>query len=341
MSIKIESVFVSFIKLNIIRLFAKINIHSPDTFTNMSFPNNLVRTYNQNDKNPLLSYLKGQKASQTGNTFLQKIMEKGLQKPGYSVEKDLFLAWEKGRIVGWMNVFFESHIQRAVLSGYSRTTKNSADSLLELSIERAGELEAKKVHVYLPEKNNEARKFFINHGFVPVRTFLEMTIDFSKTPESANNISGPYDNHFKPGEEEQLAGLQNICFEGSWDFNPNTTEDIRFWLALTGTKIEDVIVEKKAKEFLGYCWNHLVLPDVKKASKKKGRIYMVGVHPAHRGLGIGKKLVRSGLSLLKAKDVQLVGLTVDETNVAGKALYASLGFSLNSRNLWFEKHLKD
>lgn len=58
-----------------------------------------------------------------------------------------------------------------------------------------------------------------------------------------------------------------------------------------------------------------------------GYIDFLGVDPAARGRGIGRRLVEGAVDALLARGVTSVNLTVRESNGAARALYDSLGFT--------------
>ncbi len=73
------------------------------------------------------------------------------------------------------------------------------------------------------------------------------------------------------------------------------------------------------------CWTkvHELHPD------RFGEIYVIAVHPDFRGRGLGRMMVLHGLNALRHKGVTSATLFVDESNTAARALYESLGFSLD------------
>ena len=59
-----------------------------------------------------------------------------------------------------------------------------------------------------------------------------------------------------------------------------------------------------------------------------GEIYVIAVHPDFRGRGLGRMMVLHGLAAIRRKGVSSATLFVDESNVAARGLYESLGFTL-------------
>ncbi|MET7283498.1 mycothiol synthase [Kribbella sp. NPDC005582] len=70
----------------------------------------------------------------------------------------------------------------------------------------------------------------------------------------------------------------------------------------------------------GYHWT--------KVEDATGEVYVVGVSPAHQGLGLGKALTLQGLHHLQTtRNLDTITLYVDGTNTPARHLYTSLGFT--------------
>ena len=64
---------------------------------------------------------------------------------------------------------------------------------------------------------------------------------------------------------------------------------------------------------------------------------MLGVDPDFRNRGLGRELLRAGLSHLKSRGREIIDITVDSENEAAVKLYDSEGFRLCEETLWYEK----
>lgn len=61
---------------------------------------------------------------------------------------------------------------------------------------------------------------------------------------------------------------------------------------------------------------------------RRGYLYHTAVHPAYRGRGIARRLVREALEALRACGIHKMALVVFEKNEAGNAFWEKLGFTV-------------
>ncbi len=276
-------------------------------------------------------------STKKGHQFLEKM----LRKPHFDPGKDLFIAETENKISGLLLIISEFRIRRIVLNCHVHQNapyKIIASALWETGITRCQEIGGDNIHICLHENFRAGRDFFAESGFVPVRTHVELEKDleepliFSKEPEFGEVT------YFNEGDESLLAELQNRIFTGSWGFSPNSAEEIEYYLGLTQCRMNDVLLLKDGNDLIGYLWAH---PSVgEDFMSKKARIHMFGIVPEYQGKGWGKRLLRTGLAILRDKKYKTVELTVDEVNRPACSLYESLGFREKFTSLWYEKSLK-
>jgi len=302
----------------------------------------VIRNYRPGDYGALVHLAaemgKGERTS--GSTQSQDLIET-LGRPHHSPESNLFVAEKAGDIIGCTDLTVELSIERVVLSCLVHPEyrgRGCAAKLMDRAIGRARELKVGRVHVNIPEDNLGARKLLAKMGFRCVRHFLELELDLSWPQGPMGGVS-PRCRHLKIGEEDTLVHIQNRSFADTWGFNPNTVEEIAYRLCLPNRGPEDVILAYDGDAVVGYCWTRIYAGRDKVRRDDKGRIYMLGVDPDHRGKGIGKEVLLAGLSYLRSKGLGIIELTVDSKNEPALALYRSAGFQARMRSLWYEKAL--
>jgi len=143
--------------------------------------------------------------------------------------------------------------------------------------------------------------------------------------------------NLEPGQENDLAAIQNHIFTGSWGFCPNTSRDIKYFLNLTGSRIQDVLLLEKNHMPIGYFWSHPVSSQSKEKNRgQKARIHMLGLEKAFRSKGNGYILLSLGMNYLRKQELDFVGLTVDSMNHPAVNLYKKFGFRVIRRTYWYE-----
>ncbi len=299
----------------------------------------IIRNYRSSDFDDYVKLnIEAAKLAPAGCDYSPQATSDSLNRLNYSPEQDLFFAEVAGRVVGFMNLLPEIEAERVILDCMvypEHRRKGLATKLLGHATRRARELKAKVARVHISQDNTIATRVLPRLGFSIARQFLELRLALSKTsiPETPCNTYSL--RHLQPGEEEQLTQLQNRYFSGAWEYNPNTTKDIAYYLSLSHHSPEYVILIYDKDKPIGYCWTEINSEATE--IKKEGRIHMLGVDPDYRGRGIGKKVLLAGLSYLKNRGVQVVGLTVDSENKVAGALYRSAGFKPWTTSLWYEK----
>ncbi|MFC2160753.1 GNAT family N-acetyltransferase [Acidobacteriota bacterium] len=296
-----------------------------------------IRNYLSSDFDRLANFYKRTVECALSNDNYSEILVRKFSRPGYDPTKNYFIAEKNNEFIGYADLVYEKQIKRIVadifvLSQYRN--KGLGSDLLSCLFRRCRDLKAENFQISVPEFNREASFFLLKQNFSIVRYFHTLEMAVSKTKSLEWDLKDIVFTLFKSGEEDELASIQNKIFSGSWGFCPNTVEEIKYYLQLTGCRIEEVMCIGEKGKKIGYVWPHKLPRD--KGSKHM-RLHMLGVDPEFQGKGLGKKLLQAAFYRLKKQGVKTFELTVDSENTPAVSLYDSLGFILMSRSVWYEK----
>ena len=261
--------------------------------------------------------------------------------PGAAPSANVFLAERDGRLTGCAVAHLEPAVGRAVgeLGVVPEARgRGLGDALLHRLVRRASEAGARVFHMAAPERDGALRDLLVSAGLEHVRTYDTM----QRPPGAAGELPALHGGlslrRYVPGRDEPvLADLQNAAFEGAWGFAPNTPEEIRAYVAMRGTRPEDILfaVDDASGTDLGYIWTGVEAgPD-----GLSGTIAMTGVRPAARGRGTGSAIIGAGVRHVLERGAGAVNLEVDGSNDAAINIYRALGFRKTGENLWYEAKL--
>lgn len=308
----------------------------------MSDGNLIIRNYSEEDFNRYVTlHVESGQLDSVGRLASARSLKEELGHPKFNPQSDLWVVDLNGVLIGYLAVNREPDIGRALLSGcvhplHRRTgiaTKLLTEGLQNI---RAGGIQAAQVSV--PESNSDAIRFLEQMGFAYIRYFAEMRLALSTLhlPAVREDTTS---RRLAPGEDNLLTWIQNRCFDGSWGFNPNTEEEIAYRLNMQSRSPQDVILTYENTHLIGYCWTISSSGEREGQTERKGLIHMLGVDPAYRRQEIGKAILQNGLKALKARNVDVVELTVASENTAARALYESMGFKMVVKTKWYEKRI--
>jgi mycothiol synthase len=302
-----------------------------------------IRNYHHNDFDNYVRFrMEAEKREPSAELLSPHHIAEELAVPKYFPERDLFVAKMTGSIIGYISVFLELEIGRALvecLVHHQHRKKSVAIKLFRYALQHAKKSGVKVAQINMPETNTAAKSLMPHLDFRFIRHFLELKLDIYNTHLPDVNPDEFNIRTLQRGGEGKLTGLQNRCFIGSWGFNPNTTEDIVYRLNLSGCSPEDVIMAYEEDRPVGYCWTRKIPLAGTDPQENKGLIHMMGVDPEYRSKGIGKKVLLAGLKYLRCKNICRVELTVDKENPAARGLYESVGFKESMVLEWYEKKL--
>jgi mycothiol synthase len=269
-----------------------------------------------------------------------KLLSDELNFPRRSPEKNLFIAESQGKIIGFCELIPEINLGRVLANalihpGFRRLGIGSA--LFDAALLRARELKADIIHMDIRKPNKPARRFLSGRGFEAVRRYRELRLNLADFRESAKAFPPFPVRPMAAGEEHRLAKIQNLSFAGSWGFHPNTVEEIIYMINQCDCSHEDVLLAFDGNHPVGYCWTRVNREANSRRKTQTARIHMMGVDPAFRGGGLGKRILLAGLYKLKSEGIEIVELTADSANLPALRLYHSVGFTLHAVIFWYER----
>lgn len=279
---------------------------------------------------------------QSGRSVSARTEAIRMKQPNFDCRRDLFLAESETGVIGYLRLNVEPEIGHAlieVLIHPERRRQGAAADLFCCAWERTKKLGLEKITAVVGETDITAAKWLESLSFQKDQRYVEMLLDPALAPalEPAPelNRNDIVIRPFRKGEEALLADVQNRSFDGHWGFNPNTPEDISFYLNLFRTRPEDIIFCLRGESPVAYCWTTGNFDEKDGLDYGTGRIHMIGVTPEFRGQGLGRVALLAGLARLEEKGASKIELTVDEQNTAAIKLYKSMGFKKAAISNWY------
>ena len=113
-------------------------------------------------------------------------------------------------------------------------------------------------------------------------------------------------------------------------FIPAGPDTERAYASYLGMQLDQpsvvVLVAERDGEVIGYTYAGVQGYDYMALRGPAGVLYDIVVDPAHRGIGVGQRLLDATLAALKARGAPRVVLSTAEGNVAAQRLFAHAGF---------------
>lgn len=302
-----------------------------------------IRNFQQDDFEAYLRlHLESEKIDRAGRRVSRSLLAEALGHPGFKPEDDLFLVHGDENVIGYIRVFLEPAIGRALVDGlvHPRHRRNGiATALFGHVLRRAQAGGAGRVQVCIAENNLAAGQFCERLGLKFIRYFIGYRLDLTTVRLPEIKTDNFLFRSLRPGEEDKLTAIQNRAFAGTWGFNPNTRDEISYRIHSSTCTPEDVVMVYREDIPIAYCWTRIFHEGRESDVASRGEIHMLGVDPDFRKQSIGKNVLLAGLSHLEYEGVRLVELKADSGMPAALALYESAGFERYMRAKWYELKL--
>ena len=140
---------------------------------------------------------------------------------------------------------------------------------------------------------------------------------------------------FVPGrDEDEWLAVNAAAFashpeQGGWTRAELEHREAQPWFDPAG-----FFLAVRAGRLAGFHWTKIHEPAG--GAGRTGEVYVVGVHPAEQGTGLGRALTLAGLHYLRDREIPWVMLYVDGENTAAIRLYESLGFAQAATDVMYE-----
>jgi ribosomal protein S18 acetylase RimI-like enzyme len=128
-------------------------------------------------------------------------------------------------------------------------------------------------------------------------------------------------------------GALLVRLHHEWDparFLPATRHTEQGYGSFLGTQLDSadafVLVAVERDEVIGYAYAGIEGTDYMALRGPAGAVYDLVVDPAHRGRGVGRRLLESVIERLVARGAPRVVLSTAERNEAAQRLFARAGF---------------
>ncbi len=137
---------------------------------------------------------------------------------------------------------------------------------------------------------------------------------------------------FEPGRDEQAWLATNAAaFAHHPEQGSLTLEDLQERMALPWFDPAGfilVVADERPDEVAAFHWTKVDPEETSSIdpSRPAGEVYVVGVHPAYQGRGLGRPVTALGLAHLASLGLPEVVLYVDGDNLAATRTYTGLGF---------------
>jgi mycothiol synthase len=168
-------------------------------------------------------------------------------------------------------------------------------------------------------------------GFTRVRSLFLMRRSLREAVPEPRLPDGITLRTFVPGQdEEEWLALNAAAFaghpeQGGWTRSELEHREAQAWFDPAG-----FFLAVRDGRMAGFHWTKVHQPAAEGAAtvggEPAGEVYVVGVHPAEQGTGLGRALTLAGLRYLRDRELPWVVLYVDGENKAAIKLYGSLGF---------------
>ncbi|MCJ7438288.1 MAG: mycothiol synthase, partial [Acidimicrobiia bacterium] len=214
----------------------------------------------------------------------------------------------------------------AILFGPDHRTPDTATALLDTLLTDARTRAITRITLWLFGADEQSEALVGGAGFTVERELWQMRVGLP-LGEAVRWPDGVEVRAFEPGRDEDAwLVVNNRSFRDDPDQGGWTLETLRAREAERWFDPQGFLLAFDDGGLAGFCWTKVHPPAPPSEPEPLGEIYVIGVDPDRRGIGLGRALVLGGLISLHDRGVRVGMLFVDAANTAGVGLYRVLGF---------------
>jgi ribosomal protein S18 acetylase RimI-like enzyme len=254
--------------------------------------------------------------------------------------RDMFLAVEGGRIVGYADVSAPG-AEREVVNVDLRVPPQRTsvvERLLQVVERRAAELGDAGARIHAPANEGDVgyRAALSRHGFQVVRSSFTMEIDLVRPTKSPVWPAGLTSRPFEPGEERAVYDAYVEAFADHWGFVPESFADWCTWNLGPSRNTSLWRLVEVGGEIAALC---LSVPS-RGDDRTLGWVAVLGVRRPWRRRGLARALLLESFGLFRSIGRPRAALGVDSENTTGAiTLYEGVGMRATSRSDTWERAL--
>lgn len=266
-----------------------------------------------------------------------------LQHPDMHPTHNTFFAEAAGQVVGYAELWRSPGRTRGVgrvlvHPGWRR--RGLGTELLRSIAQRARVTGADRLDISVAARFEGAQRFLEARGFRAVHYSWHMRLPDVTAAPAPEWPAGYQRRNFLPGRDEPTsAQIENASFQNEWEFTPVPVDEIEGFVRSPSFRADGVIYALHQDQVVGECWSWIDEQARGHGGERQGEVWCLCVHPAHRGRGLGRTLLLSGVHWLRRQGMTCAGLCVDDANDRAKHLYESVGFCPERTEIWYREEL--
>jgi ribosomal protein S18 acetylase RimI-like enzyme len=180
--------------------------------------------------------------------------------------------------------------------------------------------------VSVPSHNQTDLDYYEKAGFTVTRRFNYMERPILQHSEDNSLPTGYEWTHFHLGEEAEWVNCINTAFKKHWGKRPTSLNEFSRWVADPAFDPTGVIGIRRNGVLVGVIYCEIDSSYVDYTRRKRSMLWIIGVIPSERGLGLGEKLTIQGLNWSASNGMEIAALFVDSENLPAVTLYQKLEF---------------